>query len=154
MIEVIPHGYSQVFTMFGNPFTDPGWGARNIVLFDLPYPLLYGGTRVTRARCHKLAVDNFVKAFTDLHAAGLAHQNCTDKYGGIYQIRSVRGVPSRPSLHSFGIAIDMDPADFPLGSHKRMPQNVVDIWKAAGFFYGGDFQGRPDPMHFQLATGC
>lgn len=153
MLTKIPNGYSEVFATFGN-FSLPGWEAKNIVLFNLPYPLLYGAVTVTRARCHKYAVDNFVKAFTDLKNAGLSHLNATDKFAGIYAVRSVRGLPSHPSMHSFGIAIDMDPGEFPLGSSKRMPQEVVDIWKTAGFFYGGDFAGRKDGMHFQLATGC
>jgi hypothetical protein len=47
----------------------------------------------------------------------------------------------------------MEPQKYPLGSLRRMPDDVVGIWRAAGFFYGGDFSGRKDPQHFQIAVG-
>lgn len=150
MITTVPNGLAQIVSTFG-PLT-PDFEAQNITLFVLPYPLLYGSIVVTHARCHRLAVDNFVKAFTDLQAAGLQHQNATDEYGGIYAYRNIKG-SSHISTHALGIAIDMDPSEYPLGSSNRMPQDVIDIWTGAGFFYGGDFSGRKDPMHLQLCTG-
>lgn len=39
--------------------------------------------------------------------------------------------------------------DFPLGSKKRINQGVIDAFEKYGFFYGGDFVSRKDPMHFQ-----
>jgi len=64
----------------------------------------------------------------------------------------VRG-GSHPSTHSWGIAIDLEPDRYPLGCKERFPEEVVKVFRNHGFFYGGDFKDRKDPMHFQLVTG-
>ncbi len=150
MLTQIPVGLDEIIYTFGS-LDDPHFEARNIVLFDLPYPLFYERTQVTRARCHKLIVENFQKAFEDIKAAGLEDQ--VKNYSGIYEQRSVRGFGSHPSTHSWGIAIDLESEKYPLGSDLRFPDEVINIFQGAGFFYGGDFRSRKDPMHFQLCRG-
>jgi len=150
MLTDTPVGLDEIIHTFGS-LDDPQFETRSIVLFDLPYPLLFEGTQVKRARCHRLIVENFQKAFEDLKAAGLEAQ--VKNYSGIYARRSIRGFGSHPSTHSWGIAIDLEAEKFPLGSTKRFPDEVVKIFQDAGFFYGGDFQSRKDPMHFQFCRG-
>jgi hypothetical protein len=142
-----PVGLDEIIQTFGN-IDDPRFESKYIVPFKLPYPLLYEGTKVTKARCHKLIVDNFLKAFQDIKAAGLQDQ--LKNYSGIYARRSIRGFGSHPSTHSWGIAIDLEAEKFPLGSTKRFADPIINIFRSAGFFYGGDFQSRKDPMHFQF----
>lgn len=150
MLTQIPVGLDEIIQTFGS-LDDPQFEANNIVLFNLPYPLLFEGTPVTRARGHKRVVEHFQKALADIQAAGLASQ--VKNYSGIYARRSIRGFGSHPSTHSWGIAIDLESEKFPLGSTQRFPDAVVQIFQNAGFFYGGDFQARKDPMHFQLCKG-
>lgn len=149
MLDKIPAGLDQIIKVFGS-LDDPHFEQNNIVLFDLPYPLTYDGQPVKRARAHRLAVDHFVAAFKAVQAAGL-HEHFTE-FNGIYNRRAIRGQSAHPSLHSWGAAIDMCASKIPLGSSRRLPQGVIDAFKAAGFFYGGDFVSRKDGMHFQLAT--
>jgi len=66
-----------------------------------------------------------------------------------YANRPIRGKRT-PSNHSWGLAVDIDATQFPMGSKKRLPQWIVDLWKAHGFDYGGDWKGRADPMHFEF----
>lgn len=66
-----------------------------------------------------------------------------------YANRPIRGKRT-PSEHSWGLAVDIDATQFPMGSKKRLPQWIVDLWKAHGFDYGGDWKGRADPMHFEF----
>jgi hypothetical protein len=66
-----------------------------------------------------------------------------------YANRPIRG-RNTPSNHSWGLAVDINAQDFPLGSTKRLPQWIVDLWKAHGFDYGGDWSSRKDPMHFEF----
>jgi hypothetical protein len=41
-----------------------------------------------------------------------------------------------------------------MGQDGDMPPGIVAAFKAAGFFWGGDWPGRnKDPMHFQFCTG-
>jgi len=67
-----------------------------------------------------------------------------------YANRAIRG-RNRPSNHSWGLAIDIDATQFPLGSRKRLPSWIVELFRAHGFDYGGDWTRRPDPMHFEFA---
>lgn len=57
---------------------------------------------------------------------------------------------SVPSNHSWGLAIDIDAQEYLLGSYRRLPQWVVDLFKQYRFDYGGDWSGRKDPMHFEF----
>lgn len=67
-----------------------------------------------------------------------------------YANRPIRGKRT-PSNHSWGLAVDIDATQFPMGSSKRLPQWLVDLWKAHGFEYGGDWRTRKDPMHMEFA---
>lgn len=66
-----------------------------------------------------------------------------------YANRPIRG-KRVASNHSWGLAVDIDATQFGLGSRKRLPQWIVDLWHAHGFDYGGDYRGRKDPMHFEF----
>lgn len=66
-----------------------------------------------------------------------------------YANRAIRG-RNTPSNHSWGLAIDIDAQEYGLGSYRRLPQWVVDLFEAYGFDYGGDWSGRKDPMHFEF----
>lgn len=148
MLTKTPAGLRAIIATFG--VLDDQFEQTHIVSFDLPYPLLYDGLKVTRARCHRLLVDNFVTAFTAIKNAGLTEQ--VKNYGGIYNPRAIRGIPSHPSTHSWGIAVDLEPEKYPLGSKQRFSVEVIKCFEDAGFFYGGRFVHRPDPMHFQFCT--
>lgn len=149
MLTQTPVGLDEIIHTFGK-LDDPNF-SKNIVLFDLPYTLLYEGRPVKRAQCHRLVVENFQKTLEDLKAAGLDGQ--VKNYSGIYAQRPIRGLGSHPSTHSWGIAIDLEAERFPLGSTERFPDEIVKVFQNAGFFYGGDFQSRKDPMHFQFCKG-
>lgn len=149
MLDHTPSGLDEIIATFGK-LDDQSFEAKNIVMFTLPYPLVYEGATVTRARCHKLVIDNFQKAFQAIKGVGLDGQ--AKNYGGIYARRGIRGFGAHPSTHSWGIAVDLEPERFPLGSLKRMPDGIIKAFADAGFFYGGDFKSRRDPMHFQFAT--
>ncbi len=120
--------WTSSYTLSGTSTTPVRSDADRAV--PLPYPLYYDGTPVTRARCHRLIVDNFQRAFRDIQAAGL--QNEVRNYSGIFARRPIRGFGSHPSTHSWGIAIDLEAERYPLGSRERFPQTVVDIFQSAG----------------------
>ena len=64
-----------------------------------------------------------------------------------YANRNIRGGDHK-SLHSWGIAIDINALSNVLGTKGDMPQAVVEAWEAEGGEWGGDWS-RPDPMHFE-----
>lgn len=73
-------------------------------------------------------------------------------YGGAYNFRLQRG-STKLSNHAYGAAIDLDPSNNPLGKawnpdHGMMPMDVVQIFEAEGWTFGGRWQ-RPDAQHFE-----
>jgi hypothetical protein len=67
-----------------------------------------------------------------------------------FAMRNVRERESI-SLHSWAVAIDINGAKNGLGSRTTdIPQEVIDIMESVGFYWGGRWKGRPDPMHFEF----
>lgn len=155
MLTRIPSGLREIIATFGE-LDDRHFEEKNIVTIEAVYPLLYAGKPVSRLRCHKLAAENFTEAFRKVQKLGLEGQ--FKEFNGLYARRAIRGMPSHPSTHSWGIAIDMEAFDpnvgdkdtHPLGSKRRLPDAIVNAFAQCGFEYGGDFRSRPDPMHLQL----
>lgn len=103
---------------------------------------------------NKLMVDPFTKAIKDLIAARLLDDIRT--WNGCYNIRRMKVVKngkiafsSKYSLHSWGIAFDIDAAWNQLGKKGDLNPAIVEIFKKNGFDWGGDFKVE-DSMHFQL----
>lgn len=70
-------------------------------------------------------------------------------WDGCFNIRNKRGLKSY-SLHSWGIAIDINAAWNGLGKDPQMSLELVDCFTDAGFDWGGYWR-RKDGMHFQLS---
>lgn len=90
-----------------------------------------------------------LKALESLHNRGLG--NHLKNFAGAFNIRMVRGSNTHFSAHSYGLALDINTHDNPLGStHGGFydEPGVVACFKEQGFDWGGDFHGRKDPMHF------
>lgn len=75
-------------------------------------------------------------------------------FGGSFNFRKKRGGNSL-STHSWGIAIDFDPANNAMGdTTPKLPLWVVDIFEEHGWSWGGRWLGRNcDGMHFALCSG-
>jgi hypothetical protein len=54
------------------------------------------------------------------------------------------------SLHSWGVAVDVNAAWNGLGKPSTLTPEFVKCWTDAGFEWGGKW-ARVDAMHFQLA---
>ena len=175
-----PNGRDEIEEMFGNPANSNGtlneaWEGANIRKVPPPdgWQLYYQGdsglVKVSGIRMHRLLRDSFVAVLDDVweHArdeiAGAAtddqirawlHQRRLDRHGGGFNFRKITG-GSKLSLHSYGIAIDWDPANNPRKKPltKTLPDWWYDIWKKHGWSDGRHFS-TPDPMHVQFATGA
>lgn len=72
-----------------------------------------------------------------------------------FACRAIAGTDT-PSNHSQGTAIDINA---PVNPRRRplthnIPTRVIDLWKAHGFRWGGDYvTSTPDPMHFEVKPG-
>jgi hypothetical protein len=103
-----------------------------------------------RVTCHRLMLPQLRGALQEVQDAGLAGTLKT--YSGCYVPRFIERDPTGSiSLHTWGIAIDMDAATNSRGIRGTMDSRVVEIFKRWGFAWGGDW-AYTDPMHFELRT--
>jgi hypothetical protein len=86
------------------------------------------------------------QALNNVFKRGLIDQLKT--FDGCFMVRPIRGVPNAWSIHSYGLAIDINAADNKLGEEPTMSPELVQCFKDAGFSWGGDFKRR-DGMHME-----
>jgi hypothetical protein len=154
-----PSGLDAILATYGNPLDYASdhalWETTALLTLPLvtPLPYAYGDVTITRIRAHYAIVDDLVTLL------GQAAALCIDDlsrvaFGGTYAWRAKR-TADELSLHTWGVAIDLNPrADrqgVPYDPLTGVPQSVVDLFEAAGWCWGGRFTTDPDPMHFQAA---
>lgn len=147
----------QAITKYGKPNEEGDY----LTTINLPYPMKLAwdlDTVVTKMRCHKLVAENFKAVFCDLlNEYGLEEiqRLGIDIYGGCFNFRKMRG-GSDYSRHSWGIAIDLDPARNKLKETSRTARfarpeykPMIDIFYKHGFESLGR-EKNYDWMHFQI----
>ena len=117
----------------------------NMVLWDVP-TYLELGVIPKKIYCNQSLVAPLSLAFKNIVDRDLIPQIKT--WDGCFNIRKKVGGMTL-SLHSWGIAIDINAAWNPFGKQPTMSKELVACFKDAGFDWGGDWK-RPDGMHFQL----
>lgn len=120
---------------------------KNLVLFDVPTHLEIG-VIPKRIYCNKDLIDPLTKAFENLISSGAVKELKT--WDGCFNIRKKRGLSSM-SLHSWGIAIDVNAFENGLNQTPKLSPAFVKCFRDAGFDWGGTWT-RKDGMHFQLSV--
>ena len=136
-------------------------GEGYLTTIQLPYPMRIAwdtDVSVSKMRCHKLVANNFSNVFNDL----LAHYGYDkikelgiDLFGGCFNYRKkING--SSWSMHSWAIAIDLDPARNTLRETSRTARfarpeykPMIDIFYKHGFISLG-VEKNMDWMHFEI----
>lgn len=153
---------SEVDSFYGNPRGRNGgastkWESENLTTVLVPFKITYDSRPVTRIRIHKKCADSLLRVLNAIHVAYDKDQRQLDAtgitiYGGAYNFRLMRGI-NRLSMHSWGCAIDFDPARNGLGDSTPNFANhpkILKAFKDEGWTWGGDWS-RPDGMHWQAA---
>lgn len=81
----------------------------------------------------------------------LADQGVPDDWG--FNNRDIRGRPGVKSNHAWGLAVDGNSEENPMGSPRRTNYPVEAAHRLArkwGLFWGYDYATRPDTMHFEF----
>jgi len=131
----------QALKKYGPPETE-----KFMVLWDVPSELEHGAIP-KRIYCNRDLVAPLGIAFANVISKGLVAQIRT--WDGCFNIRRKRGA-SNSSLHSWGIAIDINAAWNQFGKQPTMSPELVKCFTDAGFDWGGTWS-KPDGMHFQLS---
>jgi len=147
----------QILSKYGKPTQN---GSPYLVSIKLPYPMRLAwdtNTKVTTMKCHKLVADKFLAIFKDLldsYGYDKLVELGIDLFGGCFNFRAMRG-GSDYSRHSWGIAIDLDPARNLLQeTHKTARfarpeyKPMIDIFYKHGFIGLGPEKDY-DWMHFE-----
>jgi D-alanyl-D-alanine carboxypeptidase-like protein len=140
-------------------FGEPGQHQASL---DLPFPMRLAWdtkTVIRRFPIHEKAHDSAARAFArilDHYGAVALHDLGLDLFGGCLNVRKMRGGKSL-SMHSWGIAIDIDPMHNALRwgrDRARMAGPAyaafLDIWEAEGWISLGR-EHNYDWMHVQAA---
>jgi hypothetical protein len=96
--------------------------------------------------CNRDMAQPLIDTLELLHVKGLLSE--LDTFDGCYSPRDVRGMKGITSFHSWGLAIDLNAADNALGCESKFSQAFVDTMEQMGWFWGGRFKWRCDPMHW------
>lgn len=133
---------AQALKKYGDPTKES-----NMTLWDVPKELEIG-VLPKRLYCNKDMILPLTKAFKNLISTGCVKELKT--WDGCFNIRKKRGLTSM-SLHSWGIAIDVNAAWNGLNKEPQLSKEFVNCFTLAGFDWGGTWT-RKDGMHFQLKT--
>ena len=130
------------------------WGDPTIVTNELKYMTVWDvpahleiGVIPKRLYCNKIIVAPLSQAFTNLIDREFVKELKT--FDGCFNVRRKRGLKSL-SLHSWGIAVDVNAAWNGLGKEPTLSEGFIKCFTDAGFEWGGTWKNRPDGMHFQL----
>lgn len=134
---------------YGAPGDESG-----LVTITFPYPMFYGGQRVTKTRVHEKCADSLLRVLTSIGQSYGGRRDIMEEaedYGGVYNFRLKRG-GSTYSLHAYGAAIDLDADDntfrnsWPMQAD--MPLEIMECFARESWVSAGAFWGY-DAMHFQ-----
>jgi hypothetical protein len=170
-------GRASISSKYGNiaaVLTENGGGLNDFYgktgIVKSPFPLYSDPSRKNRVKqagtdsftCNALVKDQLQAIFNEIKTTFTAQQiqeNKYDIYSGCLNPRLKRGSKTAASVHSWGIAVDINqgenqlkqsstskpPAQFSDPKHKK----YIDIWYKHGFKSLGREQNR-DWMHFQI----
>lgn len=102
------------------------------------------GSPTRRIYCNTDVHKPLLEALEQVKERGLLHELKT--FDGCFNIRRVRG-SDLVSTHAYGLAIDLNAKENPLGGHVSLSPEFVKCWTDAGWDWGGRFKRR-DGMHF------
>jgi len=152
-----PSGYTEMVQTFGEPCSNkandsrsywPSQSARNVAGYIYYNPYI--------ARDVAYNIRN--------HVAHDKRDKAVDYLVGAYNCRYISGT-TEWSVHAFGAAIDTNSARNPMyqsfwngkgADGKDYGRYLPDVWRGAypghHFFWGLNWDTKPDPMHFQYVT--
>ena len=126
----------------GTVVPDPQWVREYVRTEDVPI--------LGTVTCNKAMLPQLRGALAEVQRLGLADAIHPEEYAGCYYPRYIGRDPGNGlSLHSWGIAVDLNVPGNQRGTVGEMDRTVVAVFKRWGFAWGGDWS-YTDPMHFEM----
>ena len=149
--------YKRLLDRYGNPMTDPKqFEAKWMVLWNVP---MWIDTHIpalpNKIYINRDAIEPLEAVFNRLISLQVYKEINT--FDGLFNIRYIRGSKTKLSIHSWGLAIDLNASDNPLGYNKAQCKAKLlrpftdlfdEIWSDTGWTCGSRFK-RADGMHFE-----
>jgi hypothetical protein len=99
-------------------------------------------------RCHRLVIPLVRGALAELVRRGLANE--IHSFAGCYSPRFIARDPGAGiSHHAWGVAIDINAPENPIGAEPTLDRRVVEVFERWGLTWGGRWL-VPDGMHFEF----
>ena len=136
-------------------YGEPG-DESQLVSITFPYPMFYGGKRVTTTRVHRKCAASLLRVLTNIrdHLPDRGIMEEAEDYGGCFNFRFKREGSSY-SLHAYGAAIDLDDDDNTFRDHwpmkADMPLEIMEEFAREGWVSAGAFWGY-DAMHHEATN--
>jgi hypothetical protein len=127
----------------GDVRLDPAWKAAWIAQERIP--------QLGLVACNRKVMPDLRAAMEEVTRRGLGsivHTADFRKQGGCWNPRVVRFGAGQLSSHTWGIAVDINVDDNPLGATPKQDPRLVEIMERHGFYWGGRWL-RPDGAHFE-----
>ena len=139
----------ECIAKYGSPML-PAFQLENMEIYKAPDDICeYITVLPRRIYMNKAMIPFFEKALRDIYEKDF--DGDIHEWGGCFSIRMMRGVkPPTPSIHSWGIAFDINETAYPQGKRIKTIPGYVKCFIDNGFDWGNNFP-IPDPMHFQLS---
>jgi hypothetical protein len=148
-------------TFYGTPDIAKGKSPAGVRSMELPYRMQLAWDShkwVTKVAAHEKVHESLYRILENIKGAfgesGIRRFRL-DQFGGLCNVRYMRGSARRISRHSFGIAIDLDPehnglrTQWPLRA--TMPIEAIQCFEAEGWISFARVRGI-DAMHFQATS--
>lgn len=152
-----PHDDTASKNAFYGDFHSPGWQDIHLVHMMPPFQMYYSKQPLLHGiLVHKLIVPALTAVFSSVWDQCNHDQHSLDAtglsdFGGCFNIRNIAG-SNNWSNHSWACAIDISPETNGFNMNTSLSRMVIDAFKAQGAFWGGDYHGRKDPMHFEFVS--
>jgi hypothetical protein len=143
-----PWESTKAFTAFENKWMtlwrSDEWEKRYCRDWPLEFKKIY---------CNHDLIEPLNQTFATLEASGLLCELRT--FDGCFNVRPIRGTEKNPrwSVHSFGMALDFNAEENPLGGPVKFSAQFLACMEICGWTVGAFFQ-RQDGMHFQWTEGA
>jgi hypothetical protein len=118
---------------------DEAWRRRWIATAAMPI--------LGRVTCHRRMLAPLRRALAELERRGLARLVDAGDYAGCFAPGTI-GTSGGISLHTWGVAIDLNARANPYGARSRQDPRLVRALARHGFAWGGRWP-TPDAMHFE-----